>query len=83
MQNSQVQLFRPPIPVRRSYAIGVMEGTLGFGLRCFFVLHISLSVLGDVSHTPRLLEIFGMHPALRNDLAIKVWELLDQPDVLE
>src|SRR5260370_42081875 len=26
---------------------------------------------------------FGMHPALRNDLAIKVCELLDQPDVLE
>src|SRR5712671_6117948 len=26
---------------------------------------------------------FGMHPALRNDLTIKVCELLDQPDVLE
>src|SRR5438445_5594625 len=26
---------------------------------------------------------FGVHPALRNDLAIKVCELLDQPDVLE
>src|SRR3981189_4001460 len=26
---------------------------------------------------------FGMHPALRNDLAIKGGELLDQPDVLE
>src|ERR1700688_4503427 len=26
---------------------------------------------------------FGMHPALWNDLAIKVCELLDQPDVLE
>src|ERR1700693_5110963 len=26
---------------------------------------------------------FGMHPALGNDLAIKVCELLDQPDVLE
>src|ERR1700722_4842929 len=26
---------------------------------------------------------FGMHPALRNDLAIKVCELLDQPDVLQ
>jgi hypothetical protein len=25
----------------------------------------------------------GMHPALGNDLAIKVCELLDQPDVLE
>ena len=66
MQNSQVQLFRPPIPVRRSYAIGVTERTLGFGLRCFFVWHICLSVLGDVSHAPRLLEIFGMHPALRD-----------------
>src|ERR1700720_202272 len=26
---------------------------------------------------------FGMHPALGNDLTIKVCELLDQPDVLE
>src|ERR1700680_646495 len=26
---------------------------------------------------------FGMHPALRNDLAIKVSKLLDQPDILE
>jgi hypothetical protein len=26
---------------------------------------------------------FGMHPALGNDLAIEVSELLDQPDVLE
>src|ERR1700731_860990 len=26
---------------------------------------------------------FGMHPALGNDLAIKVCELLDQPDVLK
>src|SRR5260221_117826 len=26
---------------------------------------------------------FGVHPALRNDLAIKVGELLYQPDVLE
>jgi len=26
---------------------------------------------------------FGMHPALGNDLAIKVCELLDQPDILE
>src|SRR5713226_2190648 len=26
---------------------------------------------------------FGMHPALRNDFAVKVCELLDQPDVLE
>jgi hypothetical protein len=26
---------------------------------------------------------FGMHPALRNDLVIKVYEFLDQPDVLE
>ena len=54
MQNSQVQLFRPPIPVRRSYSIGVMERTLRFGLRIFFVWHISLSVLGDVSHAPLL-----------------------------
>src|ERR1700730_17146533 len=26
---------------------------------------------------------FGVHPALGNDLAVKVSELLDQPDVLE
>src|SRR5277367_893523 len=26
---------------------------------------------------------FGVHPALRNDLAVKMCELLDQPDVLE
>jgi hypothetical protein len=36
-----------------------------------------------VAHTPVRAPAFGVHPALRNDLAIKMCELLDQPDVLE
>src|SRR5262245_60959 len=43
-------------------------------------------VLGDVvSRRERSIRppALGMHPALRNDLAIKVCELLDEPDVLE
>src|ERR1700694_2202755 len=45
-----------------------------------------LGVLGDVvsrGESSMRPPAFGMHPALRNDLAIKVCELLDQPDVLE
>src|SRR6267378_6801760 len=45
-----------------------------------------LGVLGDVvrcRESSMRPPAFGMHPALRNDLAIKVGELLNQPDVLE
>src|SRR6266446_7046586 len=45
-----------------------------------------LGVLGDVvsrRESSMRPPAFGMHPALRNDLAIKVCELLDQPNVLE
>jgi len=52
MQNCQVQSFRPPILVRRSYATGVMERAFPFGLSFRIVCHISLLVLSDVSDTP-------------------------------
>jgi hypothetical protein len=54
MQDCQVQLFRPPIPIRRPCARGVMEWAFCFGLSWFFVCHICLSVVGDVSETPPL-----------------------------
>ena len=58
MQNCQVQSFRPPILVRRSYATGVMERAFPFGLSFRIVCHISLSVLSGVSDTRhRTLEI--------------------------
>src|SRR6202790_5092860 len=45
-----------------------------------------LGVLGDVvsrGESSMRPPAFGVHPALRNDLAIKMCELLDQPDILE
>ena len=54
MQDGQVQLFRPPILIRRPCAGGVMEWAFCFGLSRFFVCHICLSVVGDVSETPPL-----------------------------
>src|SRR5260370_26704215 len=47
--------------------------------RCFRVLR---DVAGGRERSIRP-PAFGMHPALRNDLAIEVRELLAQPDVLE
>src|ERR1700693_1830332 len=47
--------------------------------RCLGVLCDVVS-RGESSMRP---PAFGMHPALRNDLAIKVCHLLDQPHVLE
>jgi len=57
MQNIQIQPFRPPILVRRSYAIGVMERAFPFSLSFRIVCHISCSVLSDVSHTSRLTNL--------------------------
>src|SRR5215469_5712039 len=54
MQDCQVQLFWPPILIRRPFARGVMEWAFCFGLSWFFVCHICLSVVGDVSQTPPL-----------------------------
>jgi hypothetical protein len=42
----------------------VMERTLRFGLRCFFVWHVSPYFLGYVSHTSRLLETSQWNPRL-------------------
>src|ERR1700726_5182972 len=47
--------------------------------RCLGVL-CDVVCRGESSMRP---PAFGVHPALRNDLAIKVCELHDQPDVLE
>src|SRR5262249_53558226 len=54
MQDCQVQLFRPPNLIRRPCVRGVMEWAFCFRLSWFFVCHICLSVVGDVSHTSPL-----------------------------
>src|ERR1700692_4142334 len=46
--------------------------------RCLGVLNVARRREGSIRS-----PAFGMHPAFGNDLAIKVCELLDQPDVLE
>ena len=57
MQNSQIQLFRPPVSVRRTCAIRVMERTLRFSLCCFFVCHIACPVWVTYHSRHGLLEI--------------------------
>jgi hypothetical protein len=74
MQNCQVQLFRPPIPVRRSCAIGVMKRALRFSL--IFLIGFPCYSSSIIQQLVLLLRQFGrvgsgLAPGL-------VWEAPDE-----